>query len=106
MYFDQASESRTWAPRIGTRLCIVCVQFSARHSQRRSGKWKCISAGASDCGVFWKTMRIPSTTISWPVVVIEWVGAISPIGPRSGMPLPSPQSTWPRGPGGRVTPNW
>ena len=32
MYFDQFSESRTWAPRIGTRLCMLCEQFSAMHS--------------------------------------------------------------------------
>ena len=50
MYFDQSSASRTWAPRIGTRLCMLCVQFSAMHSQPRSGKKKFISAGASEFG--------------------------------------------------------
>jgi len=33
MYFDQLSALRTCAPRIGTRLCIVWVQFSAMQSQ-------------------------------------------------------------------------
>ena len=33
------------------------------------------------------------------------VGAISPVVPRA-MPLPSPASTWPRGPRGSMLPNW
>ena len=70
MYFDQLSASRTWAPRIGTRLCMLCEQFSAMHSQPRSGKKKFISAGASVSGVSWNTMRTPSTTSSSPVRVM------------------------------------
>ena len=34
-----------------------------------------------------------------------WVGAIRPDVPRA-MPLPSPASTWPRGPRGSIAPNW
>jgi hypothetical protein len=105
MYFDHFSASRTSAPRIGTRLCMLWVQFSAVHSQPWSGKKKFISAGASVSGVSWKTMRTPSTTSSWPVAVISSVGAISP-GGQNGIALPSPQSTWVRGPAGSSGPNW
>ena len=92
MYFDQFSELRTWAPRIGTRLCMLCEQFSAIHNQPWSGKKKFISAGASASGVSWKMMRTPSTTSSSPVCVISSVGASRP-GGDNGIDLPSPQST-------------
>ena len=46
---------------------MLCVQFSAMHSQPRSGKKKFISAGASVSGVSWNTIRTPSTTNSSPV---------------------------------------
>ena len=45
----------------------MCVQFSAMHSRRLSGKKKFISDGASASGVFWKMIRIPSTSSSSPV---------------------------------------
>ncbi len=105
MYFDQFSESRTCAPRIGTRLCMLWVQFSAMHSQPRSGKKKFISAGASALGVIWNTIRTPSTTSSSPVRVMLSVGAIRP-GALNGIALPSPQSTCCRGPAGSSGPNW
>ena len=38
MYFDQFNALRTSAPRIGTKLCMVCEQFSAMQSARKSGK--------------------------------------------------------------------
>ena len=105
MYFDQLSESRTWAPRIGTRLCMLCVQFSAMHSQPRSGKKKFISAGASVSGVSWNTIRTPSTTSSSPVWVML-LGRRDQAGRRNGIALPSPQSTCWRGPAGSSAPNW
>ena len=105
MYLLQLSASRAWAPRIGIRLCIVCVQFSAMHNQRWSGKKKFISAGASVSGVSWNTILMPSTTSSWPVWVMSSVGAIRPAR-ASGVALPRPQSMWPRGPGGSNGPNW
>jgi hypothetical protein len=105
MYFDHFSASRANAPRIGTRLCMVCVQFSAVHSQPWSGKKKFISAGASASGVIWNRMRTPSTTSSSPVSVISSVGAMRP-GGQNGIALPNPQSTCWRGPGGSRGPNW
>ena len=92
MYVDQASALRACAPRIGTRLCMVCEQFSAMHSQPWSGKKKFISAGASVSGVNWNSMRTPSTSSSWPVAVMSSVGAIRP-GIANGMAVPRPLST-------------
>ena len=82
---------------------MVPLQFSAMHSIRRSGKWKCISAGASLSGAIWNTRRTPSTTSSWPVRSISTVGAISPDA-WTARDLPSPQSTWPRSPAGSSSP--
>ena len=67
MYLLHASASRVCAPRIGYRLCSVCVQFSAMHSRRLSGKKKFISAGASASGVFWNTILMPLRIRSSPV---------------------------------------
>lgn len=105
MYLLHFSESRISAPRMGTRLCMLCVQFSAVHSHPWSGKKKFISAGASVSGVIWNTMRTPSTTSSAPVSHTSSVGAMSP-GGQNGMPLPSPASTCWRGPCGSSGPNW
>ncbi len=99
MYLLQPSESRTCAPRGVYRLCIVCVQFSAMHSRRLSGKWKFISAGASVPGVIWNTTRTPSMTSSVPVALISSVGGMRLTVP-SEVVLPRPASTWPRGPAG------
>ncbi len=105
MYFDHFSESRMSAPRMGTRLCMLWVQFSAVHNQPWSGKKKFISAGASASGVIWNTTRTPSTTSSVPVAQISSVGAIRPAG-HSGIALPRPQSTCCLGPAGSSGPNW
>ncbi len=105
MYLLQSSVLRTWAPRNGNALWRVWVQFSAMHSAPWSGNMKFISAGASVPGVFWKTMRTPSTVSSVPVAEISSVGAIrSPC--ARGIVLPSPLSMCPRGPGGTSMPNW
>ncbi|MEZ5217895.1 MAG: hypothetical protein R2715_15225 [Ilumatobacteraceae bacterium] len=105
MYFDQDSALRTRAPRIGTRLCMLWVQFSAVHSHPRSGKKKFISAGASVSGVSWNSTRTPSMSRTVPVSVISSVGAINPEN-QNGTPLPRPQSTCPRGLAGSSGPNW
>ena len=83
---------------------MVCEQFSAMQSASKSGKKKFISAGASVSGVSWYTTRTPSITISSPVKVMSRFGAMRVLGPM-GIELPSPQSTWPRGPGGSNGPN-
>ena len=75
MYLLQLSVSRACAPRNGSVLCIVWVQFSAMQSAPRSGNMKFISAGASVPGVFWNTTRTPSSTSSVPVSAISSVGA-------------------------------
>ena len=65
----------------------------------------CISAGASVSGASWKTISIPS--IRWTSIgsATTRVGGIRVTVPRE-VTLPSPASTWPRGPLGRVAPNW
>ena len=65
----------------------------------------CISAGASVSGASWNTISSPSirwVSIGW---LITRVGGISVTVPRETT-LPSPASTWPRGPLGSVGPNW
>ena len=66
---------------------------------------KFISAGASVPGVFWKTMRTPSTSSSVPVTEISSVGPMRSPWAR-GMVLPRPQSMCPNGPGVTSMPNW
>ncbi len=104
-YFDQASESRVLAPRIGHRLCIVWQPFSARFSTLNCGKWKFISAGASVSGVSWKTISMPSMQCRSTGCSMLIVGAIRLLVPRP-MALPRPLSTCERGPGASVGPNW
>lgn len=70
---------------------------------RRSGKWKCISAGASEPGAIWKTMRRPSTTCSSPVVVISRVGAMRVTVPTEVV-WARPAPTCPCGPRGSAAP--
>lgn len=77
MYRDHACGSRTRAPRMVRMLCRTWVAFSAMHSARRCGRWMCISAGASEPGASWNSIRTPSTVSSWPVEVISTVGGIS-----------------------------
>ena len=81
----------------------MCVEFSAMQRARRSGKWKCISAGASVPGAIWKTMRTPSTTSSSPVVVTSTVGTMSVTDPDDVV-WPSPAPTCPRSPRGSDAP--
>jgi len=81
----------------------VCVLFSAMHNARLSGKWKCISEGASEPGASWNTIRTPSMTSSWPSWVMSRFGAI-----RLTVPVdvvwPSPAPTPPRGLRGSAAP--
>ena len=65
----------------------------------------CISAGASVSGASWKTISMPSIVCVSIGCSMLCVGAISPAVPRA-TPLPSPASTWPRGPRGSRLPNW
>ena len=65
----------------------------------------CISAGASVSGASWKMILTPSIVCSSTACTMLLVGAIRPGVPRA-MPLPSPASTWPRGPRGSMVPNW
>ena len=104
-YFDQASASRVFAPRIGHRLCIVWQPFSARFSTLNCGKWKFISAGASVSGVSWKTISMPSMVCRSTACVMSMFGAIRLVVPRP-IALPRPLSTCERGPGAEVGPNW
>ncbi len=75
---------------------MLWVAFSARHSARRCGKEKFISAGASVPGVSWKTIRTPSTVSSCPVRVTSRVGGISETVPVEVV-IPSPALTCPSG---------
>ena len=65
----------------------------------------CISAGASVCGASWKTISRPSMRWVSSGCAITRVGGMSVTVPRETT-LPSPASTWPRGPFGSVGPNW
>jgi hypothetical protein len=65
----------------------------------------CISAGASVSGVSWNTISTPSIRCVSKGCAIVTVGGINVTVPRD-VTLPSPASTWPRGPLGRVAPNW
>ena len=102
-YRDQMRGSRTCAPRRVRRLCRLWVAFSARQSARWSGKKKFISAGHSVPGVFWNTMRTPSSTSSCPVRVMSSVGAIRPTVPVEGAG-PSPMPNVPLAPLASATP--
>src|SRR5512146_2136915 len=62
-------------------LCNVWEAFSARHSARKSGRKKCIAAGASEPGAIWNTIRTPSTTSSCPVAAMSRVGRMRVTGP-------------------------
>ena len=64
----------------------------------------CISAGASVSGVSWNTISIPSIVWVSNGSCTMRVGGMSVTVPRE-VALPSPASTWPRGPRGRVAPN-
>ena len=56
--------------------------FSAAQNVLKSGNQVFISAGASVPGVFWKTIRTPSTVSSSMSSTIVIVGAMSPEVPR------------------------
>ena len=64
----------------------------------------CISAGASVSGASWKTISTPSIRCVSMGAVIKRVGGMRVTVPRE-VTLPSPASTWPRGPLGSVAPN-
>ena len=59
-------------------LWIVPVMFSAAQKAFRSGNQVFISAGASVPGVFWNTIRTPSTVSSSMSSVMTTFGAIRP----------------------------
>ena len=83
---------------------MLCVTSSAMSSTRNCGKYISISAGASEPGTSWNTISMPSIVRRSRFLSIVDVGAISVIEP-SASALPSPVSTWPRGPGGTSDPN-
>ncbi len=65
----------------------------------------CISAGASVSGASWNTISIPSMRCASIGASTMRVGGMSVTVPRD-VTLPRPASTWPRGPLGKVAPNW
>ncbi|MDT4813888.1 hypothetical protein FQZ97_468820 [compost metagenome] len=105
MYLAHRLPSRTSAPRIVYRLCMLCVTSSAMLSTRNCGRYMSISDGASEPGTSWNTICTPSMVRSSVVFSMVEVGAISVTLPRASA-LPRPVSTWPRAPGGSSVPNW
>ena len=73
-------------------LCTVATMFSAAQNALRSGNQVFISAGASVPGVFWNTIRTPSTVCSSMSATISMVGGIRPDDPAA-TPLPIAWST-------------
>ncbi|MNN80285.1 hypothetical protein D3C81_1970020 [compost metagenome] len=63
-----------------------------------------ISAGASVPGVNWNSTSTPLRVMRCSGWLISSVGAIRLTVALAGTPLPSPASTWPRGPRGRGAP--
>src|SRR6266436_6258092 len=82
-YFDQASASRTSAPRNGSRLWKLCVQFSAKFTSLWRGTKKCISAGASLFGAIWNSNSRPSKVRLLPVAMMRSVGRNSATEPAA-----------------------
>lgn len=70
-YFDQASGSRIFVPRIEYVLCSVWQQFSAAVSAPNCSMNQCISAGASVSGASRNSKSRPAIVIFWPVSVIS-----------------------------------
>ena len=86
-------------------LWTVAVMFSAAQNALWSGNQVFISAGASVPGVFWNTMRTPSTVISSKRLLMSRVGAIRPLDPVDAR-LPMAWSTCPNGLAGSSRPYW
>ena len=86
-------------------LWMVAVMFSAAQNALNCGNQVFISAGASVPGVFWNTIRTPSTVTSWMSSVMTSVGAIRPVVPLE-LILPIAWSTCPNGLRGSSRPYW